>query len=130
MKSMSIIYFTVAGVQLLDFGFILPNIDYIWRVAMITGGLVCLYIAVNIAFEFKEVGWMKKKMIEIGYARKGEYDFGLLAKSYRLGIIKVEEKVWADYVKKRMDFEFIHHDLVDLARKKQGFLVRRWKDEN
>ncbi len=52
-----------------------------------------------------------KNKIEIGYAKKGEMDFGRLSKAVREGTIKVDEKFWLEYCGKRLEFEQMHHTL-------------------
>ena len=47
--------------------------------------------------------------IEIGYAKKGEIDFGRLSKKFREGTIKVDEDVWRDYCNKRLELDIMHN---------------------
>lgn len=49
--------------------------------------------------------------IEIGYAKKGEMDFGRLSEKIREGIIKVDENFWREYCDKRLEFEQMHNVL-------------------
>ncbi len=54
---------------------------------------------------------MVKNKIEIGYAKKGEMDFGRLSKKVREGTINVDEKFWKEYCEKRLEFEQMHGTL-------------------
>ena len=51
------------------------------------------------------------KKVEVRYAKKGEMDFGLISEDVSEGSIKVNEKFWAEYVNKRLEFEQMHQKL-------------------
>lgn len=62
---------------------------------------------------------MKKKKIEIGFAKMQVIDFGLLSKEHRDGTIKVDEQFWSDYVKTRFVFDTAHQTLIDKIRNRK-----------
>jgi len=67
---------------------------------------------------------MEREKIEIGYVVTKNFDFGLLDKESRSGIIKVDFDFWREYVDLRQNFGMIHGLLIDkIGRTKANNLL-------
>jgi len=67
---------------------------------------------------------MEREKIEIGYVVTKNFDFGLLDKESRSGIIKVDFDFWRKYVDLRQNFGMIHGLLIDkIGRTKANNLL-------
>lgn len=63
--------------------------------------------------------------LEVGYATKGEVDFGMMSEDWREGTIKVSKDFWHKYVNARAIFDEMHSELIKLMNSDQH--RRSWK---
>ena len=56
-----------------------------------------------------------KKKINVRFALKKEFDFGLFPIEKALGELKnIDYDFWEEYIKARYDFDMLHHKLEDM----------------
>lgn len=66
---------------------------------------------------------MKKEKINIRFAPKVEFDFGMINKESSSGEIKnIDKEWWIRYVNLRADFETMHRELINKVKPKGTIL--------